>query len=398
MTTAADHEATVKSRKEELAAIAEATKILKDTSSGAVSQTYSLFQQESRSQLKTRSDLARAEVVTLVKRLADKHHSAALAQLASRISAVLRFGTAGGADPFGKVKSLIADMISKLEKEAASEADEKAYCDEQMAKTEAKKADLEDDVAKLTSKIDKAAAKSAGVKADVKEFQAQLSALAKEQAEMDNMRMEERANYAQAKSDLELGLSGVRKALSVLREYYGSTGASMIQAGSDMSDMMQQPTMPEKHLKAGDAGSSIIGILEVCESDFATNLAEETSEEDDAEAAYEKKTQENSISKTRLDQDVKYGTQESQTLDKEIAELSGDRETTNSELSAVLEYYSKIKDRCIAKPMTYESRKARRTAEIQGLKEALAILQDETAFVQRRKHSPRGHFLAINRQ
>jgi len=363
-----------------------------------VSQTYSLFQQESRSQLKTRSDLARAEVVTLVKRLADKHHSAALAQLASRISAVLRFGTAGGADPFGKVKSLIADMISKLEKEAASEADEKAYCDEQMAKTEAKKADLEDDVAKLTSKIDKAAAKSAGVKADVKEFQAQLSALAKEQAEMDNMRMEERANYAQAKSDLELGLSGVRKALSVLREYYGSTGASMIQAGSDMSDMMQQPTMPEKHLKAGDAGSSIIGILEVCESDFATNLAEETSEEDDAEAAYEKKTQENSISKTRLDQDVKYGTQESQTLDKEIAELSGDRETTNSELSAVLEYYSKIKDRCIAKPMTYESRKARRTAEIQGLKEALAILQDETAFVQRRKHSPRGHFLAINRQ
>merc|ERR1740122_818594 len=161
----------------------------------------------------------------------------------------------------------------------------------------------------------------------------------------------------------------------------------MIQAGSDMSDMMQQPTMPDKHVKAGDAGSSIIGILEVCESDFAKNLAEETSEEDDAEAAYEKKTQENSISKTRLDQDVKYGTQESQTLDKEIAELS-----------AVLEYYSKIKDRCIAKPMTYESRKARRTAEIQGLKEALAILQDETAFVQRRKHSPQGHFLAINRQ
>merc|ERR1719461_1846967 len=150
MTVAADHEATVKSRKEELAAIAEATQIIKGSTSGAVSQTYSFLQQETKSQLKTRSDLARAEVVTLVKRLADKHHSAALAQLASRISAVLRFGTAGGADPFGKVKSLIADMISKLEKEAASEADEKAYCDEQMAKTEAKKADLEDDVAKLT--------------------------------------------------------------------------------------------------------------------------------------------------------------------------------------------------------------------------------------------------------
>merc|ERR1719361_2769363 len=215
---------------------------------------------------------------------------------------------------------------------------------------------------------------------------------------MDSMRMEERANYAQAKSDLELGLAGVRKALGVLREYYSSTGASMIQAGSDMTSMMQQPVMPEKHTKASGAGSGIIGILEVCESDFAKNLAAETSQEDDAEAAYEKKTQENKVTKTTKDQDVKYSTQEFQTLDKEITELSADRETTSSELSAVLDYYAKIKDRCIAKPETYESRKARREAEIQGLKEALATLQDETAFMQRRKRSFRGHFLGASRQ
>merc|ERR1719433_806451 len=145
--------------------------------------------------------------------------------------------------------------------------------------------------------------------------------------------------------------------------------------------------MPEKHTKASGAGSSIIGILEVIESDFAQNLAASTSQEDDAEAAYEKKTQENKVTKTLKDQDVKYNTQEFQTLDKEIAELSGDRDTTNSEMSAVLDYYEKIKDRCIAKPEAYETRKARREAEIQGLKEALAILQDETAFVQQRKSS-----------
>merc|ERR1719293_552137 len=171
----------------------------------------------------------------------------------------------------------------------------------------------------------------------------------------------------------------------------------MLQEDADMKSMMQQPAMPEKHIKAGDAGSSIIGILEVCESDFAKNLASETSEEDDAEAAYVKKTQENKVTKTLKDQDVKYSTQEFQTLDKEIAELSADRETTNAELSAVLDYYSKIKDRCIAKPETYEARKARREAEIQGLKEALAILQDETAFVQRKGRS-RSHFLGLDGQ
>jgi len=333
-----------------------------------------------------------------VKRLADRHHSAALAQLASRIAAVLRFGAAGGADPFGKVKSLIADLISKLEKEAQSEASEKAYCDEQIAKTEAKKDDLQSETAKLTSKIDKASAKSAGLKADVKELQAELSALAREQAEMDRMRQEERANYAQAKADLEAGLGGVRQALGLLREYYGSGGASMIQDGPIVMSAMQQPAMPEKHAKAGDAGSSIIGILEVCESDFAKNLVAESTGEDDAEAAYQKKTQENKVTRTLKEQDVKYNTREFQTLDKNIADLSADRETTSAELSAVLDYDAKIKARCIAKPETYESRKSRRQAEIQGLREALSVLQDETALTQRAKRGLRGHFLGFRGQ
>jgi aminoglycoside phosphotransferase family enzyme len=77
------------------------------------------------SRLQTRADLANAEVVRLVKKLAKEHHSAALAQLASRIGSVLRYGAADGDDVFAKVKSLITDMISKLEAEANSEATEK---------------------------------------------------------------------------------------------------------------------------------------------------------------------------------------------------------------------------------------------------------------------------------
>merc|ERR1719440_1430161 len=70
MTVAADHEATVKSRTEELNAIANAKKILSETSSGAVSQSYSLFQVATKSKLQTRADLANAEIVGLVKKLA----------------------------------------------------------------------------------------------------------------------------------------------------------------------------------------------------------------------------------------------------------------------------------------------------------------------------------------
>jgi predicted nucleic acid-binding Zn-ribbon protein len=377
MTVAADHEATVASRKEELGVIAEARKILVDTSSGAVEQTYSLFQASST--LRTSADLARSEVVTIVKRLAAQQHSAALAQLASRITAVVRYG---GDDVFAKIKGLISDMIAKLEKQAQEEATEKAYCDEQLAKTEAKKSDLDDDIAKLTSKIDQATAKSASLKDDVKELQSELAALAKEQAEMDKIRQENHANYVQAKADLELGLSGVRKALGVLRDYYGSDGAAMLQ--------QPEPPVPEKFSAAGGAASSIIGILEVCESDFAKNLATTESAEADEASAYDKQTQENKVTKTTKDQDVKYKSQEAASLDKNIAELSSDRDTANTELDAVMEYYGKIKERCIAKPETYEQRKARRQAEIEGLKQALSILENDTAFVQRKRRHVRG--------
>merc|ERR1719359_1901929 len=115
---------------------------------------------------------------------------------------------------------------------------------------------------------------------------------------------------------------------------------------------MQQPAKPELHKPAGGAGGGIIDILEVVEEDFAKSLAEEETAEADAASEYEKMTQEN-------------------------------KETKTTELTAVLEYYEKLKDRCIAKPETYEERKRRREAEIAGLKEALQILEEEAAFVQR---------------
>jgi len=391
MTVAADHEATEAARTEELKTIAEAKKILVETSSGAVSQTYSLLQLSSGFRLQNRMDLANSEVVTVVRQLAKKHHSAALAQLASRIAAVAKYGSANGDDVFSKIKGLISDMISKLEKEAGEEATEKSYCDEEMAKTAAKRSELDDDIARLTSKIDQDSSKSAQLKEEVRVLGLELGSITKEQAEMDKIRMETHEDYTVAKKDLELGLTGVRKALHLLRDYYGG-GAALIQDDA----FMQQPAAPEHHSKSSGAGQSILGILEVCESDFANNLAKEEQEEADAESNYQKMTQENKITEATKEQDVKYKTQESKSLDSTVAELSSDRETTNSELSAVLEYDGKIKDRCIAKPETYEERSARRAAEIEGLKKALTVLNEETAFLQKknRRHSMRGSVIA----
>merc|ERR1719460_2443113 len=228
-----------------------------------------------------------------------------------------------GADPFAKVKGMIQEMIEKLVAEAQKEASHKAFCDKEMSETEA-----------------------------------------------TAMRQEEAAAWKEAKADYESGVEGVGMALQVLRDYYAEKDEAFVQTTHD---------------KATGAASGIIGMLEVVESDFSKNLAEGSAAEAMAVEAYEKLTQDNEIATTEKSTAVKYKTKDQKETENALAGLKEDREGTQKELDAILEYWDKLQPMCVAKPESYAERKKRREAEIAGLKEALRILEEEsgsTAFLQ----------------
>merc|ERR1719207_68910 len=112
---------------------------------------------------------------------------------------------------------------------------------------------------------------------------------------------------------MEQGLEGVKLALKILREYYAKEDKA--------------------HEAAEGAGGTIIGLLEVVESDFTKLLAEIIATEETAAREYDEQTKENEITRT------------------------------TKELDAIYEYLEKLKEMCIAKPETYEERKRRREAE-----------------------------------
>merc|ERR1711865_1186208 len=273
-----------------------------------------------------------SDAVRYVRKLAKQQRSSVLAQLASRLASEVRFGTGSQADIFAKIKGLITDMIEKLEAEAEADATKKAYCDKELAETNTKKDD--------------------------------------KTAEMDKIRAEEKAQWEVNSAEMEKGLNGIKLALKVLNEYYAKADKA--------------------HSSGDGASTGIIGLLEVCESDFSKGLTEMNAAEETAQNTYEQETNENEIEKTTKQQDVKYKTKEATGLDKSNAELTSDKENVEVELSAVNEYLKKIEDECIAKPETYEDRKARREAEIAGLKEALTVLENETAFIQKGSRTLRG--------
>ena len=94
-------------------------------------------------------------MMTAVRWLAEQEHSAALAQLRSRISAITKFGADADNDPFVKVKDLIMDLI-RLQAEASPETNQKSHCDEEASKATEMKDDLGTEVAEHSSKLEAA--------------------------------------------------------------------------------------------------------------------------------------------------------------------------------------------------------------------------------------------------
>jgi len=373
MTKAQDFEASTKSRGEELKALATAKKVIAESTGGAggaADLTYSSFLQVdlAKSKLSTGTDLAKFEAVRLVRDLAKKEHSQALAQLASRMSSAMRLNS-GSSDPFAKVKGLIQDMLEKLESDAEADATQQAYCEKEMAESKAKQEEMTTDISKLSTKIDSMSSRSKQLKEEVAALQKSLAELAKLQAEMDKLRAAEKATYEQNKPEMEEGLQGIKTALQVLRDYYAKS---------------------DKAHDAQEGSTGVISLLEVCESDFSKGIAEMTTTEESAASLYDQESKENAIEKATKEKDVTYKTKESVSLDKAVSEASSDRAGVQTELDAVVEYMKKLDDMCIAKPDTYAERKRRREAEIAGLKEALEILQGEAVLLQKTHKSLRG--------
>merc|ERR1719487_3085513 len=196
-----------------------------------------------------------------------------MAQLASRMASAIRLGS-----PFDKIIGMINDMIAKLEKEAAEEANGKAYCDKELKETKEKKEDKEDEISDLTTKIDKMTSAIAKLDEEVAVLQKELAEVASTQSEMDKLRADEKAVYDKVQPELAKGLAGIQSALKVLKDYY---------AGKDSG-----------------AGGGIISLLEVCEADFEKNLNEVETIESAAIKDYEDLTKENTMVKLTKGKDV----------------------------------------------------------------------------------------------
>merc|ERR1711934_1258493 len=273
-------------RTAELTALSEATEILKagvNPSYGAnkklvglqVSATASSFLQKvqvHRGAGQRDATVAQSELVHRTLRLLDaraaKLQSLTLSGLAAKIAL--------GEDHFVKVRGLIKDIIAKLKEQAEAEADQKSFCDKEMAKAlsnrDGEKLKMEESGATIAKKN---AEKKKLVK-DVADISEEIAELAKALNEATELRSDEKKDNEQTLEEAKAGKEAVEQAMKVLKEFYEGflqyKPPKSDREGKTVEDRAPETSFSGDYKGKQEASKSIIGLLEVILSDFERTI------------------------------------------------------------------------------------------------------------------------------
>jgi len=318
-------------------------------------------------------DAAVDRISQLLKSVGGKTKSALLTSLASEINTEKPKG-------MEKIKTLIEELIKRLQAEAASEATQKGWCDKSTSDAKTKRGSTAATIDELNDKL-------AGLEADRQLLTETLDKLADEikelkdaQTEADNMRKDEKTENEATVSEAKEGKAAVESAIDILDKFYKEAAKAkvLLQVTSTEKITKQAPDAGFDNGEAYKGGQSdatgVLGMLDVILGDFDRTIKET----DEAEA--------------RSDEDHKDFTERTQTSLKEKEELEKARKKEKSEadskfdadseslkkntdlLKTTVEELLELKKACVDTGMSYEERVARREEEVAALNKALCIL------------------------
>jgi hypothetical protein len=364
-------------RAEELEALDQAVAIISDPSvAGSYAGHVKLVQVRSRPLRALRgagvmSFLQASSDATSVKSDA-KESAAAFLKVRSKElqSAVLsRAAMSTQANPFTKVVEMIENLLEKLKEEAASEADHKSFCDEELQTNKLKREKTSATVSMLEADVEKRTGVVQSQAAEISMLADEQAALAKAMREATGVRQKEKAQNEATIKDAQEAQLALKRAIEILREFYSKQGVELLQGKKQVPEMSAYKGMQ------GTKGG-VIGMLEVIESDFLRLETETTSSESQASKEYAA-----FMSKSKTAAKQKHDREFQLTLSKdqeefELGRTKEERSLAQDSKDEALKYYDTLKPQCIQVHVSYEQRVARREEEIEALKQAYKILDE----------------------
>merc|ERR1719271_822902 len=277
------------------------------------------------------------------------------------------------ANPFGKVKKMIKDLIVKLMEEATSETEHKGFCDTELTTNKQTRDKKTADINELNSDIEDLTATIAQLTQDIADLTAAVKELDAAMAKETEERSENKASNAQPVKHAKAAQVAVEQAMAVLKDFYAksaeATAFAQQSPGEDAPETFEKPyqgLLPE--------GGSVVDFLEVILTDFARLESETASAEAEEEDEYKTFMFESKKDKALKENEIKLKSETKTDKESALQQANEDLKVTQEQLNKALEYYEKLKPTCVDSGITYEERVKRREEEIVSLQEALKIL------------------------
>merc|ERR1719213_1528137 len=335
-----------------------------------------LLQIDDKKEARTTQPDVRQRLITKFRTLGTKLHSISMLNMVSAMSVT----------PMEKIKGLITDMIEKLTKEAAEMASTHAFCVKENKANKEAQEKTQGELDTTTNRLETAAAKKQELEDRIAELSDEISSLDAADAEALKIRQDENAAFLKNEADFKEAAAAVDDAMEVLKDYYGDT--------SFLQDDEEQPAAPPKlgGAKSASAGG-ILSILDMMSDEFSTTVEKLQREEREAVEAFEKLTNENELAKTSKKMEIKTSESQVMSLTEAVGDYTIDLTEGTKTMDAIKAYAEKLKPQCENRVVPYAERKAKREAEIEGLKEAFQILVDTAdsmgGFLQTHAHPNR---------
>jgi len=308
---------------------------------------------------------AKTHTATYLRSRAEELSSKLLSMAAIRASA----------DPFGKVKKMIKDLIAKLIEEANEEAEHKGWCDQELATNKRTRKEKTESIESLAAEKDLLEASMSKLTEDMASLAKAIKDIDAAMAEATELRQKEKPKNEETVKDAKEGEAAVQSAIAVLKDFYEKAGEATVLVQKSDATPPELFDGPYKGQQAENGG--IIGMLDVIQSDFARLEAETMSAEASSQQEYKAFMEDSKADKadkqTEIEKKTSKKQDKSQALTLKVEDLDG----TQKELDAALDYYDKLKPTCVDAAVSYDDRVARRKDEIESLREALKIMQGE---------------------
>jgi hypothetical protein len=276
---------------------------------------------------------------------------------------------------FSAVTQSIDDMLSTLKAEEANDQSEKEMCEKERATRNQKVTMLSKKIDTNTETVERLAKQIAAANKRIEEIDQEVVDLQKAQADSDDQRAKEATEFAQSKDDDTKAEQLVQTAIQVLEDFYTNNGLNFLQQPGQGGVAPTPPpsTWGSEYGGASGETGGIVSMMETISDDIKKDIAKATQEEKDAIKAHSELTADISASISELESTKSNLMGAIANDEGSSASEKTTRSGNEDETSANLSFLKSIAPGCDFMVKQFETRKANRQSEMDGLTKAKAI-------------------------